>query len=391
MLTALLWFLVVLWLLRAVNVALGYRFVPKLAPSARRAAGGAFVSVIVPARDEEREIGPATESKLALDDPDFEVVVVDDRSRDRTREILRTLEAGHPDRLRLVEGVEPPPGWLGKPHALHEGVAAARATRPDDWLLFSDADVFFEPGLLARALSHAESKRLDFLALMPRMEMKGFGEWLMAPAVANTGFVYGPGWLANVPSATLIPLGAGVFNLIRRRAYDALGGHEAQKASVVDDIRLGYRAKRAGFRCGVALALDSVSVRMYHGLLETIDGFTKNLYFGMGSSLAIALPAIALTLLDGLLPTAVLLWGLAGLFPGPGTLPFALALAVALLTAAVRGALHLRLGYSVASILLHPIFILTMGLTALRSTWVNGVLGRHTWRGREMNARTLRF
>ncbi len=130
---------------------------------------------------------------------------------------------------------------------------------------------------------------------------------------------------------------------------------------------------------------------MYHGLLETIQGFTKNLYFGMGSSLVIALPAIAFTLLDGLLPTAVLLGGLAGPGPAPGTPAFSLALAVALLTAAVRGALHLRLGYSVASILLHPLFIIAMGLTGLRSTWVNGVRGRHTWRGRETDARGLRF
>jgi len=390
-LTVLLWVLLVLWLLRAGNVALFYALVPHLPAASRRVPGGPFVSVIVPARDEERDIGPATESKLSLDDQNFEVVVVDDLSRDRTREILRALETRHPGRLRVVEGAEPPAGWLGKPYALHQGVAAAWATRPDDWLLFSDADVFYRPDLLARALSHAESEELDFLALMPRMEMKGFGEWLLAPAVANTGFVYGPGWLANVPSATLIPLGAGVFNLIRRRVYDALGGHEAQKASVVDDIKLGYRCKRAGYHCGVALALDAVSVRMYHGFLETIDGFTKNLYFGMGSSLAIAFPAIALTLLDGLLPATVILGGLVGLLPGPGTLPFALALAVTLLTVAVRAAAHLRLGYSVASILFHPLFILAMGLTGLRSTWVNGVLGRQTWRGRETDARALRF
>lgn len=391
MLSILLWILLVLWLLRAVNVALFYVFIPHLPAASRRGAGGAFVSVIVPARDEERDIGRATESKLSLDDPEFEVVVVDDQSRDRTREILRGLERRFPERLRVVEGVEPPAGWLGKPHALYEGVAAARATRPDDWLLFSDADIFFEPDLLARALSHAESQGLDFLALMPRMEMRGFWEWLLAPAVANTGFVYGPGWLANVASATLIPLGAGVFNLIRRRAYDALGGHEAQKASVVDDVKLGYRAKRAGFRCGVALALDAVSVRMYHGLLETIHGFTKNLWFGMGSSLAIALPAIALTLIDGLLPTLVLLGGLAGLLPGPGTPAFSLALAVAVLTLAVRAAAHLRFRYPFASILFHPVFIFAIGLIAARSAWVNGVRRLHTWRGRETDARHLSF
>ncbi len=221
--------------------------------------------------------------------------------------------------------------------------------------------------------------------------MKTYGEWLMAPAVGNTFAVYTPGWLVNVPAAKFIGAGGGVFNLIRRRACDAIGGHSAQKASVVDDILLGLRAKRAGFRCGFALALDAVSVRMYHGLRETIDGFTKNLYFGMGSSLAIALPAIALTLLDGLLPATVLLAGLAGLWPGPGTVPFALALAVTLLTAAVRAVAHLRLGYSPASILFHPLFILAMALIGARSTWVNGVLGRHTWRGRETDARALRF
>ncbi len=391
MLAILLWILLVLWLLRAVNVALFFALVPELPAAARRRAGGAFVSVVVPARDEERDVGPATESKLSLDDPEFEVVVVDDESTDRTREILRRLEPRFPERLRVVEGAPPPPGWLGKPHALHEGVAAARATRPDDWVLFSDADVFFAPDLLARALAHAESRELDFLTLFPRMEMESFGEWLMTPAVGNTFAVYVPGWLLNVPAARFAGAGGGVFNLVRRQVCDALGGHEAQKASVVDDILLGRRAKRAGFRCGMALALDSVSVRIYHGFAETVHGFTKNLWFGMGGSLAVAVPALLLTFLDGLLPAAVLLGGAAGLSPGPGTLPFSLALGVTLLTLTIRAAAHLRLRYSPASVLFHPVFIAAIGLIAARSTWVNGVLGRHTWRGREKDARSLRF
>jgi glycosyltransferase involved in cell wall biosynthesis len=390
-LTTLLEVLVVLWVLRAVNVALFCALVPRLAPAERRPQGGLFVSVIVPARDEERDIGPATESKLSQDDPGFEVVVVDDQSCDRTREILRGLEVRFPERLRVVEGAEPPPGWLGKPHALHEGAAAARATRPDDWLLFSDADVHYAPDLLARALSHAESRGLDFLTLFPRMEMKGFGEWLMAPAVGNTFAVYVPGWLVNIPAVKSIGAGGGVFNLVRRRAYDAIGGHEAQKASVVDDILLGLRAKRAGFRCGFALALDSVSVRMYHGFFETLRGFAKNLYFGLGGTLVIAIPALLVTLLDGLLPSAVLFGGVAGFGPGPGSRTFALALAAVLLTIGVRAAAHRRLGYPVTSILFHPAFVLAISVMAARSTWENGVLGRHVWRGRETDARTLRF
>lgn len=85
------------------------------------------------------------------------------------------------------------------------------------------------------------------------------------------------------------------------------------------------------------------------------------------------------------------LGGLAGLLPGPGTLPFTLALAVALMTVTVRAAAHIRLGYSVASVLFHPLFRFATGVAGIRSTWVNGVLGRHTWRGRETDARSLRF
>jgi len=390
-LTILLEVLLALWILRAVNVALFYALVPRLAGAQPRSPGGPFVSVVVPARDEEREIGPATESKLSQGYPDFEVVVVDDQSGDATRGILQGLEGRFTDRLRVVDGVPPPPGWLGKPHALHQGASAARAERPDDWLLFSDADVFFEPDLLARALSHAESRGLDFLTLFPRMEMKSFGEWLMAPAIGNTFSVYTPGWLVNVPAAKIIGAGGGVFNLIRRRAYDAIGGHAAQKGSVVDDILLGLRAKRAGFRCGLALALDAVSVRMYHGFFETLRGFAKNLYWGLGGTLVIAVPALLLTLLDGLLPSAVLLGGVAGFGPGTGLKTFALALAVVLLTIGVRAAAHRRLGYSAWSILFHPAFILAVFVMAARSTWENGVLGRHTWRGRETDARSLRF
>ena len=123
MLALLLKIVLVLWLCRAVNARSAFLLVPHLAPAPRRRDGSPLVSIIVPARDEERAIEAATRSKCRQDDPAFEVLVVDDRSSDGTRAILRRLEAEFPGTLRVVDGVEPPPDWLGKPHALDEGAA----------------------------------------------------------------------------------------------------------------------------------------------------------------------------------------------------------------------------------------------------------------------------
>jgi chlorobactene glucosyltransferase len=391
-----------LWALRALNVVLSWWLVPHLAPAPRRKDGSPFVSIVVPARDEERSIEAATRSKCLQDDPAFEVVVVDDRSSDGTREILRRLEAAHAGTLGVVDGVEPPPDWLGKPHALDEG---ARAARPSDWLVFSDADVVFAPDLLARALAHAERDRLDFLSLLPQMEAHGFGERLMVPTVPAAAFCYLPGWLMNIPSARPFGGGGGVFNLIRRDLFDRIGGHEALKASVVDDIQLGRNARKGGGRTGIALALDSISLRMYHGFSEIARGLEKNGFFAVLASVPMAVFTLLLFFLEGELAFAVLLGGAieravrfaAASGGGPAARPAfftfeeislaALVFAVALL---VRTVCEVRLRLGIVSAALHPLWIAALTWIFARSTWVNGVLHRNEWRGRVRDARTLR-
>ena len=309
MLAVVLWVILGLWVLRGLNLILAWRLIPSLEPAPARKPGAPFLSVVVPARNEERDIGDATRAKLSCDDPAYEVVVVEDRSTDGTRDLLRRLEREYPGRLRVVDGVEPSPDWLGKPHAMHQGARAARATRPGDWLLFSDADVHFGPDLLARAFAHVEKEKLDFLTLFPTLEAKTFGERLMMPTLPAYGFCYLPGWIMNVSKARLFGGGGGVFNLIRRDLFDRIGGHEALKNSVVDDIQLGRNARLGGGRTAFALALDSVSLRMYHGFRETVNGFTKNLFFGVGANLPVAVLIILLSFLEGELPFVVLLGG----------------------------------------------------------------------------------
>lgn len=386
MLPAVLAVIVFLWLLRAANVALSFALIPRLAPAPPRKPGAPFVSIVVPARNEERDVEDATRSKCMQEDPSFEVVVVDDRSSDDTRRILAGLEREYPCILRVVEGVEPPLDWLGKPHALHEGARAARAHAPSEWLVFSDADVHFATDLVARALAHVERERLDFLSVFPALEMKSFGERLMTPSVANVGFCYLPGWLMNLPRARVFGGGAGVFNLVRRDLFEEIGGHEALRSSVVDDIQLGRHARLAGGRTGCAWALDVVSVRMYHGFRETAKGFAKNGYYGIGANLPAAVLCLLLFFSEGVLPFVVL--------AAPALFTFKeifLAASVVALTLLVRGTLHLKLRYSWLGVVLHPVWVAAVTGIFAWSTFVNGVLGRNEWRGRVRDAGTLEF
>jgi chlorobactene glucosyltransferase len=415
MLGAVLAVILFLWLLRAANVALSFALIPRLAPAPSRKPGAPFVSIVVPARNEERDVEDATRSKCRQDDPSYEVVVVDDVSTDGTRRILEGLEREFPRVLSVVKGVEPPLDWLGKPHALHEGARAARAARPDDWLVFSDADVYFEPNLLARALAHAERHRLEFLALLPTLEAKTFGEKLMVSTVPAAAFCYFPGWLMNVPSARRFGGGGGIFNLIRRDLFDRVGGHEALRASVIDDIQLGRNARLGGGRTGIAIATDSVRVRMYHGFGEIVKGLEKNAFFAMLANLPLAVLALLLFFLEGELAFAVLLGGAldwavrivaaagggataaAPLLANTGTTraPFtfeeiSLSLFIVALSILVRGAVDVRLRLGLFSTLLHPVWVAALSWIFGRSAWINGVLHRNEWRGRVRDARTLR-
>lgn len=345
-----------------VNLAVFRRLAPA-APPARWPR----VSVVIPARNEERDLEAALRSHRDGGYPDLEVVVVDDRSSDRTGEIARRFAAEDP-RFRAVAGAEPPAGWLGKPHALREGARAASG----EWLLFADADVVYAPGVLARAVAHAVDRKLALLCLLPRFETRGFWEGVVMPNIYALLYL-GPGFVTQLDRVKAFAGGSGSGNLVERRSYEAAGGHESIRSAVIDDIGLALAMKRAGQRTRAATAYDGVRVRMYRGLREMVDGFSKNVAFLGPPVPALLLPLAAFAL--ALAPWAVLA------APSP---PPARALALAAIGATVLGRIVVaRATRSPAwSAVFHPLMVGVWTGIAMRSWWRRVVRGRVEWRDR---------
>jgi glycosyltransferase involved in cell wall biosynthesis len=279
------------WFSRIVDAALG---MPSVADVSRpqwdrnpvSRSGNPRVSIIVPARNEEETIEQALNTLLALDYDNYEVIAVNDRSTDRTGEIMERIaenphfsqesrETGHLEfrSFQVVHHRELPAGWLGKTHAMW--TAANHAT--GDWLLFTDADVLFKPDSLRRALVYAESVAADHVVLFPRMIMKRPGEYMMI-AFFQTMFMFGHRpWKVADPS-TDDHMGVGAFNLVRRRVYDAVGTYERLRMEVLDDMKLGKVVKKAGFAQRNVFGGDLISIRWAKGAIGVVNNLTKNFF-----------------------------------------------------------------------------------------------------------------
>ena len=269
--------LAIVWFSRILEAALG---IPKVADVAkpewdRQPKQHPRVTIIVPARNEEADIEQSLTSLLSLEYDNYEVIAVNDRSTDRTGEIMRRVAgtAAVPGVLRIIEITELPPRWLGKTHAMW--TAARQAT--GDWLLFTDADVTFKPDSLRRVLAYAEAERADHVVLFPRILTKQPGERMMV-AFFQTLFVFGHRpWKTADPKAP-DHMGVGAFNLVRRSAYDSVGTYERLRLEVLDDMKLGKVVKNAGFRQRNVFGEDLISLHWAKGAMGMVRNLTKNFF-----------------------------------------------------------------------------------------------------------------
>ncbi|MFZ5876011.1 MAG: glycosyltransferase [Nitrospirota bacterium] len=352
------------------------------------------VSVVIPARNEARDLGATIESLLGQRGVELEVLIVDDHSVDGTAAIARRY-AALDSRVRALSAPTLPDGWCGKPHAQAYGVSLA--TRP--LLLFADADVRFAPAAVASAVRELERRGVDLVTLLPATELRSFWERAVQPVMAAVIF-YGVSFTRVNDPADPQSMGVGAFLLVRRSTYDAAGGHHAIRDRIVDDYALAESVKRAGGKLWLADGGDLLSIRMYHSFAELWRGWSKNLYAGLRLPVRVRVGRRERILVnDRPLVVLGLLWGyLASTFILPIALPIWVTLTpthpiVALATYGASAAfvaawtsLCRRIGIGRAWALALPVGALAVAAIALNSTWRARVGGGLVWRGRQYRA-----
>jgi hypothetical protein len=356
------------WIAQALEVAWGVRRIPNLddvLPLGDLACPR--VSILFAGRDEEEKVGAAVASFLAVDYPDFEVVAVNDRSEDATREILERA-AENDARLKVVNVTELPAGWLGKTHGLQK--AFERST--GEWLVFTDADVTFAPDVLRRAVALAARDGIDHLPLFGHAETVTFGERVLMTFFGLSFALGTKPWKKRKPGSRFYA-GIGAFQLVRRSAYVAMGEHKRLAMEAVDDIKLGKAMQNAGFRSQAGIAGRRVSVHWHHGVLATIRGTTKNFFATSQFSVVTVTGQIA-----GILLGCVLPWVAIFFVHGRGRIFAAVAVGIA---SVMQAGVSLEFDVSPLYALTQPVGALLLCWMLLRSTVITLRDGGITWRG----------
>jgi glycosyltransferase involved in cell wall biosynthesis len=261
------------------------------------------ISLIFAARDEQEKLPGALATLVSIDYPGLEIIAVDDRSSDATPQILDDFAAQH-SQLKVVHVRELPKGWLGKPHALQKGFEVSSGAL----IVFTDADVKFQRDSLRRVVTLFRDRQLDHLSLLGDVERNGFWDTVLI-SFFGMGFQLAtdPYNVSNPNSRSYV--GVGAFQMLRRSAYEASGTHRRLAMEVVDDMKLGKIVKMAGFRSGVAVAQNYVSVAWHLGLGNLVRGVEKNFFAGAQFRVSMVAAQILALLTMNVLPFAGLFFG----------------------------------------------------------------------------------
>ncbi|MFN7035247.1 MAG: glycosyltransferase [Bellilinea sp.] len=342
-----------------------------------------LVSVLIPARNEEENIGACLESLLGQDYPHLEIRVLDDQSSDRTAEIARRY-CQQDRRLGLIEGKPLPAGWLGKHWACHQLAEQSSG----ELLLFLDADTRLHPQAVTDAVNTFFDEKVQLLSVVPKEIVKSWGERLIQPFFLWAVYTVLPLGIARKVQLDWLTFTIGQFMLFDRESYFKIGGHAAVRNDAVDDLALGRRTVQRGFRWWLADGTTRVECRMYRSLTQVIAGFSKNYFAAFRYNfLSYAFVFIWLMVVFWE-PIIVLFLNQAGMkvdyFPVQKA---ALAAGFSLL---IWGLVYARLKFPVYLAIFYPLTVLFNTLIAVRSFYLT-VRGASTWKDRRMERPKIRF
>jgi chlorobactene glucosyltransferase len=308
-----LWFVFVVWIAAGLFAFWNITNVAILRPDSSSGSPAELprVSILLAARNEQETLPATLDSLVKLDYPDFEIILVDDDSDDRTGAIADQLAEGD-GKLRAIHNHHLPPGWRGKVHAM--SLAAAAAT--GEWILSTDADVVFHPSLLRQAVELALRKNVQFLSLTPELEMQSWAEKVVLPAFGFLLFMLFPLRMVNHPRRSRA-MAAGAFLLMRHNDLAALGGYARLRDTLIEDLRMAELFKRNGRRTYLGVTRGVFYTRMYENWREVFEGLARSAWEGAGCSLWKVLAGVAAGNVLTVLPWVSLaaLW-LAHLFSG---------------------------------------------------------------------------
>lgn len=329
------------------------------------------LSICVPARDEALHIERCVQSALAVDYSPLELVVVDDRSSDETASLAEQAAAGD-QRFRLISGQEPEAGWAGKSFACQQAAAVAKG----ELLLFIDADVSLAPWVVSAAVRHLQKGDHGLLSLFGDWRLLSFWERVLVPVVG--WFIRGAVDFAAVNDpARAEAFANGQFILVRRAAYESIGGHGAVRDQVLDDLRLARAFKAGQHSTALLAAPGGFSVRLYDSLGSIVRGYEKNLYEGMDRRPGVALAAMAFIATGSVLPALALLglWAWLGTAAALASGWLSWLAAIVLASLLFRWRVERRDGRSGWAALTHPlgnallVWILFRSMRVKQSTW----------------------
>jgi chlorobactene glucosyltransferase len=337
-----------------------------------------FISVLVPARNEEHNIKPVLESLLTQDYPNYEVIVLNDHSEDKTSEIISGLNEKYPA-LKTLEGRPLPEGWTGKCYACTQLFENSKGS----YIIFTDADTVHKPGSLRKSAEIALNRNADMLTLFPEMTMKTFWEKIIMPMLWFTIMMLLPFYFVDKKGFVKFSIGIGPFMMFKRTAYEKIGGHYSVKNAIVEDVWLARKIKENGLQLIAADGHDMLSVRMYRSFKEIWHGFSKNIFAGFEFS-SVSLFAVNLIyILLFFLPFILFLIELS-LYSGFNYAIILTGIQVLILYIA-RTAISVRFKLGILSTILHPIGAISVPIIALNSwRWIK--LGKGAkWKGRLYN------